>query len=100
MPTTPTTASVIGAIQAQEVVKRIHGLESLSGEGFLFEGLAHNSYRVSYPINPDCPWHAEPAVIEAVDEFTSGTPLGELQRAAGRLGGVDALDLSRNWWPR
>ena len=39
-PTTPTTASVIGAIQAQEVVKPLHRLKSLDGEGFVFEGMA------------------------------------------------------------
>ena len=95
-PTTPTTASVIGAIQAQEVVKRLHGLESLEGEGFLFEGLSHNSYRVRYPINPECPWHDEPAPIETVSEFSSETPLAAIwDWAAGRLGGLDALDLER-----
>ena len=41
-PTTPTTASVIGAIQAQEVVKRLHDLAALSGSGFVFEGLGHS----------------------------------------------------------
>jgi len=95
-PTTPTTASVIGAIQAQEVVKRLHGLECLSGTGFVFEGLYHHSYPVSYSVNPDCPWHSDPAPVEAVERFDSGTPLGELwEHAARRLGGLDAIDLSR-----
>ncbi len=96
VPTTPTTASVIGAIQAQEVVKRLHGLESLAGSGFVFEGLAHSSYNVAYPINPACPWHQPPAPVEAVGQFGMDTPLGELcDYAAGRLGGLDAIDLGR-----
>ena len=95
-PTTPTTASVIGAIQAQEVVKRLHGLEALSGSGFFFEGLGHSSYPVGYPVNPDCPWHADPPPVEAVEEFDSDTPLRELwEYGAKRLGGLDALDLAR-----
>ena len=51
-PTTSTTASVIGAIQAQEVVKRLHGLESLNGPRICLRG-APSSFlhrRV-----PDCP---------------------------------------------
>jgi adenylyltransferase/sulfurtransferase len=95
-PTTPTTASVIGAMQAQEVVKRLHGMQSLSGAGFVFEGLAHNSYAVSYSIHPDCPWHGEPAPVEAIERFTSDTPLAEIwDYASQRLGPPDAIDLSR-----
>ena len=95
-PTTPTTASVVGAIQAQEVIKHLHGLEVLVGRGFVFEGLSHNSFTVGYPISPDCPWHESPAQIEAVQEFNLQTPLREIwEWAQAKLGGLDAIDLSR-----
>jgi molybdopterin/thiamine biosynthesis adenylyltransferase len=95
-PTTPTTASVIGAIQAQEVVKRLHGLESLAGSGFVFEGLGHQSYAVGYPINPQCPWHEPPPPIEAHERFGSDTPMQAIwDYGAERLGGLDAIDFSR-----
>lgn len=95
-PTTPTTASIIGAIQAQEVVKRLHGLESLSGSGFVFEGLSHQSYSVSYPILEECPWHQRPADIDAFDQWGSDTPLATIaQEARQKLGGLDAIDFSR-----
>lgn len=95
-PTTPTTASIIGAIQAQEVVKRLHDLSTFNGSGYVFEGLAHNSYQVNYSINPDCPWHEAPAAIESRPEFSRATKLGEIwQFAAERLGGLDALDFAR-----
>jgi adenylyltransferase/sulfurtransferase len=95
-PTTPTTASIIGAIQAQEVVKRLHGMESLAGRGFLFEGLNHSSYCVKYPISPDCPWHAPPAAIETLASAGAATPLQDIwHAAAARLGPLEALDLSR-----
>jgi len=95
-PTTPTTASVVGAIQAQEVIKHLHGLEVLVGRGFVFEGLTHNSFTVGYPISPDCPWHDPPADIEAVEEFNSQTPLRQIWNwSESKLGGLDAIDLSR-----
>jgi len=95
-PTTPTTASVIGAIQAQEAVKFLHDLETLAGTGFVFEGLSHQSYPVSYPINPDCPWHEPPPPIEAVEHFGLHTPLADVwQYGREKLGELDAIDLSR-----
>ncbi len=95
-PTTPTSASVIGAIQAQEVVKRLHGLDSLAGRGFVFEGLAHNSYTVDYPIAPDCPWHENPAPIEPFADLNSDTRVRTIwARASEKIGELDAIDLAR-----
>ena len=95
-PTTPTTASVIGAIQVQETVKLLHDRGALLGRGFVFDGAEHRSYTTAYPINPDCPWHEEPAPIETMPQFNSQTKLAEIWReAARRLGGVDALDFAR-----
>lgn len=95
-PTTPTTASIIGAMQAQEVVKLLHGMPALTGRGFIFEGLHHSSYPVNYQIHPDCPWHEAPAEIVAAADVTVDTTLNVLlDRARAHLGGFDALDLSR-----
>jgi len=95
-PTTPTTASVIGAIQVQETIKLLHGRGALLGRGFIFDGAEHASYATAYPINPDCPWHEPPAPVEAMPQFNSETKLADLwQEAARRLGGVDALDFAR-----
>ncbi|HXS68428.1 MAG TPA: ThiF family adenylyltransferase [Candidatus Polarisedimenticolia bacterium] len=94
-PTTPTTASVIGAIQVQEMIKLLHGRSALLGRGFVFDGAEHTSFTVNYPINPDCPWHEPPAPIEAL-AVDSNTQLRVLwDQAKRRLGGVDALDLAR-----
>jgi adenylyltransferase/sulfurtransferase len=95
-PTTPTIASIIGGIQAQEVIKLLHGMEALIGRGYVFEGATHNSYAVTYPISPDCGWHDRPASIELMAGFTSDTRLHEIwSLASERLGGVDAIDLGR-----
>jgi adenylyltransferase/sulfurtransferase len=95
-PTTPTTASVIGAIQVQEMVKLLHGRGALLGRGFVFDGAGHTSYTVNYPVAPDCPWHEPPPPIEPMPQFNCRTKIGELwQEATRRLGGVDALDFAR-----
>ena len=95
-PTTPTTASVIGALQVQETVKLLHGRGALLGRGFVFDGAEHASFVSQYPVNPDCPWHEPPAAIEPLPQFGSGTRLRDLwQEAARRLGGVDAIDFAR-----
>ena len=96
IPTTATTASVIGAIQAQELVKLLHDRGPLLGTGFVFEGAEHNSYRVQYPIHPDCPWHGDPPRIEALPWLKATTRMEQLwHEAARRLGGLDAIDLPR-----
>lgn len=95
-PTTPTTASVIGALQASEVVKHLHGLNTLAGRGFVFDGSEHSSYTVGYQIDPDCPWHEPAAPVESLKHLHSDLPLERLwQEAERRLGGIDAIDLSR-----
>jgi adenylyltransferase/sulfurtransferase len=57
VPTTPTISSIIGGVQVQEAVKVLHGLPTLTGKGFVFEGLNHSSYVIEYTENPDCMSH-------------------------------------------
>ncbi|HEX7375544.1 MAG TPA: ThiF family adenylyltransferase [Pirellulales bacterium] len=95
-PTTPTVASVIGALQAQEVVKLLHGMEALLGEGYVFDGAHYQSYRVNYPVSPDCPWHEGASAVEQADDLSSDSPWNDVWlRGASLLGGLDAIDFSR-----
>jgi len=95
-PTTPTTASIIGAMQVAEMVKHVHGLPAMLGQGLVFDGVSHSSYTINYPVNPECPWHEAPPNIEALDQVDSNTPLSEIwETALRRLGGLDAIDLAR-----
>jgi len=57
VPTTPTISSVIAGLQVQEAVKLIHGLPTLAGKGYIFEGMNHSSYVVEYTPNEDCMSH-------------------------------------------
>jgi molybdopterin/thiamine biosynthesis adenylyltransferase len=96
VPTTPTTASIIGAIQVQEVVKVLHGLDNLLGAGFLFEGLGHGSYRMDLPINPHCSWHEPAAEVREMPWCADTTTLKTVRtQAYTDLGGLDAIDLIR-----
>src|SRR5262245_51830865 len=70
-PTTPTTASVIAGIQVAEVIKHLHGLGALLGKGFVFDGAEHTSYRVNYPVDPNCPWHEPAARVEPLPQLDS-----------------------------
>ena len=60
IPTTPTSSSVIAGIQVQELLKILHkerNLPTLTGKGFVFNGLTHDSYVVEYQEKPDCMSH-------------------------------------------
>jgi adenylyltransferase/sulfurtransferase len=95
-PTTPTTASIIGAMLCLEVIKHLHGMDCLRGQGYLFEGANYSSYRVEYPVKPDCEWHGERPRIETARELGSRVLLDTVWTHAARLlGGLDAIDFER-----
>lgn len=99
VPTTPTTASVIAAIQVQEGVKWLHrdrGLPVLAGKGFVFNGLNHDSYTVEYQRREDCPAHFTFGSVESVDRsIHDTTPRDLLCMARERLGPEAIVDLER-----
>ena len=81
---------------AQEVVKLLHGMDALLGRGFVFEGLAHTSYVVTYPKHAECVWHEPPAPIERTPDLDATSSMAQIwEWASQRLGDVDALDFSR-----
>lgn len=97
VPTTPTTASVIAGIQCQEVVKYLHGLETMMGQGFVFDGLTHQSYLVAYSRDPDCTAHDPlPTIVELDRSAANTTPAELLELARHDLGGQAALYLGRD----
>ncbi len=87
VPTTPTTASVIAGIQCQEAVKYLHGLDVLEGQGFIFEGMSHQSYVVSYTRKDDCPSHELDENVEALPWSAAKTTVRQfLDRVREDLG--------------
>jgi adenylyltransferase/sulfurtransferase len=99
VPTTPTTASVIAAIQVQEAVKWLHrdrGLPVLAGKGFVFNGLNHDSYVVEYQRRKDCPAHFTFDKVELLGRSVGDTTARELLGMARERLGPDAIvDLER-----
>ncbi len=98
VPTTPTISSIIAGIQVQEAVKLLHGLPTLSGSGFVFEGLQHSSYRVEYTVNPDCMSHYTLPTITSLSQRSVDLTLHELwQRASSDLASSEVtIEFSRD----
>jgi molybdopterin/thiamine biosynthesis adenylyltransferase len=86
--TTPTISSVIAGIEVQEAVKLLHGMPTLAGSGFVFEGLNHTSYKVEYTANPDCMSHFTYESVTELAGKSSEWTLEDLRRR-----GVEDLDV-------
>ena len=90
--TTPTISSVIAGIEVQEAVKLLHGMPTLAGSGFVFEGLNHTSYKVEYTANPDCLSHFTFDTVTELPQKSSALTLEDLrQRGAADLRSTDVV---------
>ncbi len=97
VPTTPTTASIIAGIQVQEAIKYLHGLETISGQGFIFDGTFHQSYLVSYTRKLDCPAHDADLPVEPRAWQVASTRVGDLlERVRSDLGSGAIIELGRD----
>ena len=97
VPTTPTTSSVIAGIQAQEAVKWLHGLPTLAGQGYVFDGRDHNSYVVTYSRLEDCPSHEAFEPIEELSLASATTRAGDLlELARARVGAKAVLEFNHD----
>jgi adenylyltransferase/sulfurtransferase len=92
VPTTPTIASIIAAIQTQEALKILHDIPVQPGTGFVYNGLNNFSYVVEYPIREDCLGHEVAyETIEALQEASAAnTKLSELLILVRNRMGEDA----------
>jgi adenylyltransferase/sulfurtransferase len=98
VPTTPTISSIIAGIEVQEAVKVLHGLPTLAGKGYVFEGLHHTSYVVEYTENPDCLSHYIFEEIVQLPQASAEMTIDELLRRAKHDLRSDevAIDFSRD----
>lgn len=97
VPTTPTTSSVIAGIQVQEAVKMLHGLPTMTGQGFVFDGTNHQSYLVTYSRLEDCPAHESFQPIEVLDRSVNSTTVGEfLERVRADLGDTCVIECNQD----
>src|SRR4051794_11445024 len=65
VPTAPTIASMMGALQVQEALKIIHGLPVAAGSALVFNGVSNQFYSTKLPFREDCLSHeTSPAPVE------------------------------------
>jgi molybdopterin/thiamine biosynthesis adenylyltransferase len=97
VPTTPTTSAVIAGIQVQEALKMLHGLPSIAGQGFIFEGMHHQSYMVNYSRLEDCPAHDAMPEIETLPWRVANTTVGDfLERVRTDLGPKAVIEVNHD----
>lgn len=83
VPTAPTIASMMAALEVQEALKILHGLPVKAGAAMVFNGVANRFYTTRLPRREDCLSHEtypEPAAVQAGHE-ASAAVLFDLARA-------------------
>jgi adenylyltransferase/sulfurtransferase len=95
VPTAPTIASMMAALQVQEALKLLHGMPVEAGTALVFNGVANQFYSTRLPFRADCLSHE--SYPEPVDLPLSNqnTVLELLERARPRLQGPLRLVLDR-----
>ncbi len=84
VPTTPTIASIIGAMQAQEALKIIHGMPVEAGKVIHFNGMINQMHTTNYRAREDCESHwiyGEATELPARSETTTMEELLRIARA-------------------
>lgn len=96
VPTAPTIASMMGALEVQEALKIIHGMPVDAGSALVFNGVANQFYRTQLPRREDCLSHEtypEPTRLGIGNDATAAALLAEAGRS---LEGPFALPLERD----
>jgi molybdopterin/thiamine biosynthesis adenylyltransferase/DNA-binding transcriptional regulator YhcF (GntR family) len=91
VPTTPTIASIIGAIQSQEALKIIHGKPVEPGRVIHFNGMTNEMHTTSYTPVVDCESHWSYGEITELPLRVNVTNFNELLQIAHRDLGPDAV---------
>ena len=96
VPTTPTIASIIGGMQAQEALKLIHGMPVEAGKVIHFNGMTNEMHTSAYLPREDCESHWIYGAIQELPARADRTTLEELLRIArADLGAQAVLDLDQ-----
>lgn len=96
VPTTPSIASIIGAMQAQEALKIIHDLPTQPGKVIRYNGMTNDMYISAYQAREDCDSHWIYGDISEIPAKTSQTTIAELlQIAQNDLGPNAVLELDQ-----
>jgi molybdopterin/thiamine biosynthesis adenylyltransferase/DNA-binding transcriptional regulator YhcF (GntR family) len=91
VPTTPTIASIIGGMQAQEALKLIHGMPVEAGKVVHFNGLNNEMHTSAYVPREDCESHWIYGNVIELPIRAAQTTLAELLRLVRADLGADAV---------
>ncbi|MBI5932989.1 MAG: ThiF family adenylyltransferase [Chloroflexi bacterium] len=91
VPTTPTIASIIGAMQSQEALKLIHDLPTEPGKVTHFNGMTNDMHTTAYSPREDCESHWTYGEVTELPARAERTTLADLLRIARADLGPDAL---------
>jgi molybdopterin/thiamine biosynthesis adenylyltransferase len=96
-PTTPTVSSIIAGVQCQEAVKLLHGMPTLNGAAWVFNGITADSYTTQFQRKDDCYSHD---TLESVVPLDGGvetlTVRAVLAEARELLGEGATIELARD----
>ncbi|MBI3099022.1 MAG: ThiF family adenylyltransferase [Planctomycetes bacterium] len=93
VPTTPTMASIVGALQSEQAIRFLHGMETIEGKGLVLNGSAHDHYVVEYPRKPDCCGHEWWESVTVLEGGAGTCRAGDLlEQARSDLGGDAVLE--------
>jgi adenylyltransferase/sulfurtransferase len=96
VPTAPTIASMMAALEVQEALKLIHGLPVAAGSALVFNGVTNQFYTTRLPVRDDCLSHEtfpEPVEVPIGRE----DPVSSLfEKARPTLDGQLSLALERD----
>jgi adenylyltransferase/sulfurtransferase len=91
VPTTPTIASIIGAMQSQEALKVINDMPIQPGKVTHFNGMVNDMHTTAYVPRDDCQSHWTYGEITELPARAEHTTLGDLLRIARADLGPDAM---------
>jgi molybdopterin-synthase adenylyltransferase len=96
VPTAPTIASMMAALEVQEALKLIHGMPVAAGSALVFNGVANQFYSTKLPFRDDCLSHETypPAISLKLGNQATVSQLFEM--AAESLAGPLSLPLDRD----
>jgi adenylyltransferase/sulfurtransferase len=86
---------MVGALQAQEALKILHGLPVEPGVSLIINGLTNENYKTRLPVREDCLSHASlDEIVELPDATAEAATLAQLLAAArDKLGSQARLTL-------
>ena len=96
VPTTPTIASIIGAMQSQEALKVIHGLPVEPGKVIHYNGMTNEMHTSAYLARENCESHWIYGEITELPSRADSTTLHDLLRIAqADLGAAAVIELDQ-----